>query len=173
MNCLLASQPVGLPMDFSFTEQNLSSGFFDRSGPYSSGEFDIHEEPERFILSLAGYAFMSDQELGLDTSIECTGTKRTITLAEDVSGTTRKLQLDQKPFVKQQTVVCRGTTCFRTTDYLNVVRFSWTTDTRPSEADHLRLAHERASRASPNYWDTRAPRASPTSAAVLPLVVGG
>lgn len=29
---------------------------FDRSGPYSPREFDIHEEPERFIISLAGYA---------------------------------------------------------------------------------------------------------------------
>jgi hypothetical protein len=46
----------------------------DRPGPYSSGEFDIHEEPEKFILSLAGYAFMSDQELGLDTFIDRRGT---------------------------------------------------------------------------------------------------
>ena len=116
---------------------------FDRSGPYSSGEFDIHEEPERFILSLAGYVFMSDQELGLDTFIDCRGTKRTITFTNDVGGKRRKLQLDQEPFVKQRAVVCRGTTCFRTTDHNNVVKFSWTSDKRPPEADHLRLAYER------------------------------
>lgn len=35
--------------------------------PYSSGEFDIHEEPERFIKVVTGYANMSDAEFGLDT----------------------------------------------------------------------------------------------------------
>ena len=43
---------------------------FDRSGCYSSGEFDIHKEPERFIRAIAGYAIMSDQELGLDIFVE-------------------------------------------------------------------------------------------------------
>lgn len=33
---------------------------FDRSGPYNSEKFDIHNEPERFVKVLAGYALMSD-----------------------------------------------------------------------------------------------------------------
>ena len=60
-----------------------------------------------------------------------------------MSGKRRKLQLDEEPFVKQRAVVCRGTAVFRTTDHNNVVKFSWTSDKRPLEADHLRLAYEK------------------------------
>lgn len=112
MRDLFTSQPTRrFAHGFFLHETTMELWVFDRSGPYSSGEFDIHEEPEKFILSLAGYAFMSDEELGLDTFTDCRGTKRTITLASDVSGRKRKLQLDQEPFVKQRAVVCRGTTC--------------------------------------------------------------
>ena len=43
---------------------------FDRSGPYSCEKFDIHEDPERFIRVMAGYALMSDEELGMNTHIK-------------------------------------------------------------------------------------------------------
>ena len=115
---------------------------FDRSGPYSSGEFDIHEEPEKFIRAIAGYAMMDDEELGLDTFIKRDDTGRIITISTDATGKENRMQLDEAPFVKQRAVVCRGTTCFRTGDQANVVKFSWTSDKRPPEADHLRLALE-------------------------------
>ncbi|KAF3768265.1 hypothetical protein M406DRAFT_251224, partial [Cryphonectria parasitica EP155] len=144
MRDLFTSQPTRrFAHGFFLHGTKMELWVFDRSGPYSSGEFDIHEEPDKFILSLAGYAFMSDEELGLDTFTNCRGSKRTITLTSDVHGKKRKLQLDQEPFVKQRAVVCRGTTCFRTTDHNNVVKFSWTSNKRPPEADHLRLAYEK------------------------------
>lgn len=46
---------------------------FDRSGAFSSGEFDIHQEPEQFIQAIVGYSMMSHDELGLDTSWSETG----------------------------------------------------------------------------------------------------
>ena len=115
---------------------------FDRSGPYSSGEFDIHEEPEKFIRAIAGYAMM-DEELGLDTFTELDDIGRFITISSDATGKENRMQLDEAPFVKQHAVVCRGTTCFRSSDQANVVKFSWTSDKRPPEADHLRLAREK------------------------------
>lgn len=116
---------------------------FDRSGPYSSGEFDIHEQPERFIRAIAGYALMDDEELGLDTYTELDKQGRFITISEDATGNENRMQLDEMPFVKQRAVVCRGTTCFRSTDKSSVVKFSWTSDKRPPEANHLRLAQEK------------------------------
>lgn len=116
---------------------------FDRSGPYSSGEFDIHEEPEKFIRAIAGYAMMNDEELGLDTFTEQDDKGRFITITKDATGNENRMQLDEAPFVKQRAVVCRGTTCFRSSDQANVVKFSWTSDKRPPEADHLRLAREK------------------------------
>ena len=116
---------------------------FDRSGPYSSGEFDIHEEPEKFIRALAGYAMMDDEELGLDTFTDLNDKGRLITITTDATGKETGMQLDEAPFVKQRAVVCRGTTCFRSSDQSSVVKFSWTSDKRPPETDHLRLAQEK------------------------------
>ena len=116
---------------------------FDRSGPYSSGEFDIHEEPEKFIRALAGYAMMDDEELGLDTFTEQDDIGRFITISKDATGKENRMQLEEGPLVKQRAVVYRGTTCFRSSDQANVVKFSWTSDKRPPEADHLRLAREK------------------------------
>ncbi len=116
---------------------------FDRSGPYSSGEFDIHEEPEKFIRAIAGYVMMDDEELGLDTFTEQDDRGRLITISKDATGKENRMQLYEAPFVKQRAVVCRGTTCFRSSDQANVVKFSWTSDKRPPEADHLRLAREK------------------------------
>lgn len=59
---------------------------FDRSGSYSSGEFDIHQELGRFIKAILGYANMSDAELGLDTYIEEQGTNQSITIRSDLTG---------------------------------------------------------------------------------------
>lgn len=116
---------------------------FDRSGPYSSGEFDIHEEPEKFIRAIAGYAMMDAKELGLDILTELDSKGRFITISKDATGKENRLQLDEESFVKHRPVVCRGTTCFRSSDHANVIKFSWTSDKRPPQADHLRLAREK------------------------------
>ncbi|MCJ1387127.1 hypothetical protein MMC17_010256 [Xylographa soralifera] len=113
---------------------------FDRSGPYSSGEFDIHEEPEQFIQAITGYAMMSDEELGLDTFVERNRGDLFITITEDATGKEKRLQLERDPIAIQRAIVCRGTSCYRTEDSENVAKFSWTSHKRPSEADLLRLA---------------------------------
>ena len=116
---------------------------FDRSGPYSSGEFDIHNEPMKFIKTITGYANMSDEELGLDTYIEQDGTDRVITIRADAPRRGNRLRLEMLPFVKQRAIVCRGTTCFRTSDQEKVLKFSWTSDQRPCESELLRLAQKK------------------------------
>lgn len=120
----------------------------DRSGPYSSGDFDIHKEPVHFIRAIAGYAMMSDEELGLDTFVRRDGVDRLITITEDVSGKERRFQLESDLIAYQQAIVCRGTSCFRarissSEDTRYVVKFSWTSNQRRPEADLLRLARER------------------------------
>lgn len=116
---------------------------FDRSGPYSSGEFDIHEEPEQFIRAVAGYAMMSDEELGLDTFVERNGGDLFITITEDATGKEKRFRLECAPLVVQRAIVCRGTTCHRTKDLEDIAKFSWTSAKRPPEADLLRLAHQK------------------------------
>ena len=116
---------------------------FDRSGPYSSGSFDIHEKPKQFIQAIAGYAMMDDEELGLDTFVKRDGEDQFISIIEDVTWKEKRLHLERDPIVIQRAIVCRGTSCYRCKDLRHVIKFSWTSDKRPPEADHLRLAREK------------------------------
>lgn len=64
---------------------------FNYSRPYSSGEFSIYKEPKQFIRTLAGYAIISNKELGLDIFVESDGNNRFITVTEDVTRNDRRL----------------------------------------------------------------------------------
>lgn len=120
---------------------------FDRSGPYSSGPFDIHDEPEKFARALVGYATMSDDDMGLDTFVErdmecAKQLERHITL-DNMSGGGGEMRIRlTKPMVYQRAIVCHGTTCYETEDG-HVAKFSWASDKRKLEVEHLRLAEER------------------------------
>jgi hypothetical protein len=114
---------------------------FDRSGPYNSEKFDIHKEPERFVKVLAGYAMMSDAELGLNTFIKRDGNDKYI-VTRDV-----RISLEDKPIASTKAIVCRGTTCYRgkrpgSTDWEYVVKFAWPSDKRQREGELLKLAKE-------------------------------
>ena len=133
---------------FSLFGTTMELWVFDRSGPYSSGEFDIRKEPEQFIRAIAGYTMMSDEELGLDTFVERDGEARFITITEDMTRKERRLQLESDLIAYQRAIVCRGTSCFRASipsskDPRYVVKFSWTSDMRQPEVDLLRLARKR------------------------------
>ncbi len=115
---------------------------FDRSGPYSSEKFDIHKEPERFVTVIAGYALMTDAELGLNTFIKRDGNGKYI-VAQDV-----RIYLEDEPIASQKAIVCRGTTCYRgrrrdSTTWEYVVKFAWPSDKRQREGRLLKLAKER------------------------------
>jgi hypothetical protein len=75
---------------------------FDRSGSYSSANSDIYTEPERFIRVIAGYAPMTDAELGLNTFIKRNGTGKYI-VARNVR------IFGDWPIVSAKVIVCRGT----------------------------------------------------------------
>jgi Fungal protein kinase len=73
---LFRSQPDWrFVLGFTICGSTMRLWVFNRSGPYSSEKFDIHKEPERFIQVIAGYALMTDAELGLNTFIRRDGDK--------------------------------------------------------------------------------------------------
>ncbi|KAI9834629.1 MAG: hypothetical protein M1826_000031 [Phylliscum demangeonii] len=130
---------------FVMCGSKLDLWVFDRAGPYSSGAFDIHDEPERFIRVMAGYAMMSDEELGLDTQVEREGEKLFAAITDDATKARIRLQIEPTPIATQLAIVCRGTTCFVSTDRKRVVKFSWTTAARSHEATLLELARKNGS----------------------------
>ncbi|KJZ68814.1 hypothetical protein HIM_11788 [Hirsutella minnesotensis 3608] len=125
---------------FTIKATTMELWIYDRSGAYSSGEFDIHREPEKLARALVAYATMDDNAMGLDMSIEWKNSHRYITV-EDINGDKKRMELNGL-LVRQRAVVCRGTTCFSTRQ--GVAKFSWRSDKRqPSEVRHLKLAQEK------------------------------
>ncbi|KAK3331428.1 serine/threonine-protein kinase Sgk2 [Apodospora peruviana] len=122
---------------FSFCASKMELWVFDRSGAYSSGSFDIHDEPDKLARALIGYATMDDDLMGLDTFVEREDGHLYVTL-DDASGKETRLRLD-KAMIRQKAIVCRGTTCYETQDG-HVAKFSWVSDKRKLEVEQLKLA---------------------------------
>jgi hypothetical protein len=121
---------------------------FDRSGPYSCEKFDLRVDPDRFIKVIAGYAMMSDEELGLDTYIKKDKNSKYIMFKGEGMTEEEMLYLEDKPIALQHAIICRGTTCYRAKrsgakDWEFVVKFSWRSDKRRAEGELLQLAKER------------------------------
>ncbi|KAL7894584.1 hypothetical protein HDV64DRAFT_260220 [Trichoderma sp. TUCIM 5745] len=112
---------------------------FDRSGPYSSGGFDIHREPKKLAQALVAYATIEAEAMGLDLIIERTGNQRLISVA-DAEGNDKSVEL-KTLLVRPRAIVCRGTTCFSTEQ--GVAKFSWRSDKQSSEVEHLKLAQSK------------------------------
>ncbi|TWU79100.1 hypothetical protein ED733_008727 [Metarhizium rileyi] len=125
---------------FSLCASTMELWVFDRSGPYSSGPFNIHHEPDKLARALVGYATMDENATGLDMFIKRENEYRHITL-DDLSGNKIRVRLD-KAIVRQQAIVCRGTTCYKTQNN-QVAKFSWVSDKRKLEAEQLKLAEQR------------------------------
>ncbi|EGX92351.1 serine/threonine-protein kinase Sgk2 [Cordyceps militaris CM01] len=125
---------------FTLCADEMELWVFDRSGPYSSGRFNIHKKPDNFARAIIGYATMDNDAMGLDIFTEREGVHR-YTTVDDVSGNEKRLRLD-KAMVRQRAIVCRGTTCYRTEDG-NVAKFSWASDKRKLEVEQLKLAELR------------------------------
>ncbi|KJZ70353.1 hypothetical protein HIM_10244 [Hirsutella minnesotensis 3608] len=133
---------------FTICGREMEVWVFDRSGCYSPGAFNIHENPERFVQVIAGYTMMSDEELGLDTFTEQDDDGPSIHIEQDEASGKKRLRLESQAFTRQRAIVCRGTSCYLTKppnseDWSYVAKFSWTSDRRKPEADLLRLAQQR------------------------------
>lgn len=118
---------------------------FDRSGPYSSGIFDIRDEPEKFGRALVGYATMDQAALGLDIFIESQQDSPQVTLdnADTGKDSNKELCIQLTDLlVKRNAIVGRGTTCYKSRNG-QVAKFSWASAKRKLEVDQLKQARER------------------------------
>jgi hypothetical protein len=122
---------------FSLGASKMELWVFDRSGAYSSGSFDIHDEPDQFARALVGYTTMDDDAMGLDTFVERQDGHRYVTL-DDTNGKETRVRLD-RAMVRQAAIVCRGTTCYETQNS-HVAKFSWASDKRELEVEQLNRA---------------------------------
>ena len=132
---VFASQPTRRFLHgFFIRGSQMELWIFDRSGPYSSKWFDIHQQPSRFIKIMAGYSLMSDDDLGLNTHLKEDKLDRYI-LFKGEAKTEDHLYLEDEPMASQRAIVCRGTTCYRakrehSEQWEFVVKFAWRSDKR-------------------------------------------
>jgi Fungal protein kinase len=111
---VFASQPTRrFVHGFILQATKMQPWVFDRSGPFPSQEFDIHNHPEWFVRVMVGYLMMSEAELGFDTFIERRGSKQFINTKAARTRRKRGLELKTEPITFQRAIVCRGTGCFR------------------------------------------------------------
>ncbi|ODA84209.1 hypothetical protein RJ55_02727 [Drechmeria coniospora] len=112
---------------FTLCASTMELWVFDRSGPYSSGPFDIHDKPEIFARAIVGYATMDDNAIGLDTFIKREDGYRHVIL-DDTGSSSNEMRIRLgMPIVRQKAIVCRGTTCCEA-ENSNVAKFSWASD---------------------------------------------
>ncbi|KAI1262889.1 serine/threonine-protein kinase Sgk2 [Xylariaceae sp. FL1019] len=130
---------------FTLCASMMELWVFDRSGAYSSGPFDIHDNPDTFARALVGYATMDEDAMGLDMFIEREDKHYYVTLNDvvdtETAGKENRIKL-VRPIVRQKAIVCRGTTCYETHDG-GVAKFSWASDKRKLEVEQLKLAQDR------------------------------
>ncbi|KAH0499656.1 hypothetical protein TgHK011_006833 [Trichoderma gracile] len=132
---------------FTICGSRLEPWVFDRSGCYSPGAFDIHQQPERFIRVMVGYIKMSEDDLGLDTFIQQEGQSRFIETVGP-EGEKKKICLSPAILDHRPTIVSRATSCFLgkladSNNYDHVVKFSWPHIYQRNEVEMLQLAQER------------------------------
>ncbi|KAI0855673.1 serine/threonine-protein kinase Sgk2 [Xylaria cubensis] len=115
---------------FLLCSSTMELWIFDRSGLYSSGEFNIVENPDLFARASIGYATMDNNALGRDVFIKQAqeiGKYRQVILYDANSSTdettTTTIGLAE-PLISQNAIVSRGTTCFKT-DNNQVAKFAW------------------------------------------------
>ncbi|OCK78451.1 hypothetical protein K432DRAFT_427264 [Lepidopterella palustris CBS 459.81] len=116
---------------------------FDRLGVVGSTPFDINKDGKMFVSVILGYLWMSEEELGLDSTIVGDG-RRYTSIPRD--GQTERLCLEG--LIKQQrSVAGRATTCWKgfaedMPDQRLVIKDSWEYEERLEEGLLLKEATE-------------------------------
>jgi len=115
---------------------------FDRLGAIASSAFDINQDGLRFVSTVLGYLWLTDEQLGFDPTITSEGAQRFITITK--GATTERLVIDEV-INRYPAINGRGTICWKVHPVGNesqtfVVKDSWQYPERDEEGEYLREA---------------------------------
>ncbi|KAL2171516.1 hypothetical protein VTG60DRAFT_2684 [Thermothelomyces hinnuleus] len=114
---------------------------FDRVGGIASDQFDINKDGLRFVFTILGFLWMSEEQLGFDPTITTANGQRFIEIERE--GKTERLVVDRL-MKRTRCIVGRATTCWkahREDPYAQfVVKDSWQYLERDEEGELLREA---------------------------------
>ena len=123
-------------LGFTLCGSRMRLWHFDRSGSSGSSSFDVNQDGLTFTRVMLGFHLMTDEQLGLDPTIQGPEGKRYVEITRD--GHVERLMLT-KQIIKQAAIVSRATTCwraYRDTDKTKkplIVKDSWQYEERPEE----------------------------------------
>ncbi|KAG6059784.1 hypothetical protein E4U32_003819 [Claviceps aff. humidiphila group G2b] len=126
-------------LGFTLCGPDMRVWLFDRLGGIASEQIDIHTEPIQFIKVMLGFLWMSEEDLGFDSSIE--GSEETRYLKIEKNGSKKCILLDQER-KRMPCIVGRGTTCWKAHDKddpatVLVMKDSWQEVKRDQEGEML------------------------------------
>ncbi|SZF02222.1 unnamed protein product [Blumeria hordei] len=110
---------------FCLFDKEIEFWLIDRTGAYSSGFISIENDEQVLVRAICSYLLMSDEELGLDTTIRHVDRRSVITICDDESGQTREIEIDSYPMVSQEELISSGTTCYRSIDDKLLIKYAW------------------------------------------------
>ncbi|WVN87097.1 uncharacterized protein L203_102273 [Cryptococcus depauperatus CBS 7841] len=118
---------------------------FDRLGGIASEQFDINKEGKRFVSTILGFLWMSEDDLGFDPTIITCGDKRYIDIERN--GQEERIII-KKTMSRARCVVGRATTCWEAYAEKDpkkplVIKDSWQYPERDHEGELLREAMEK------------------------------
>ncbi|CAD6502791.1 BgTH12-05381 [Blumeria graminis f. sp. triticale] len=127
---------------FCLHEKHVEFWIIDRAGAYSSGQIDVMKDQEKLVRGLASYMLMSDEELGLDPVTSYDDANRCFMTILDKNKAPEKLEVFAKPLARPETIVSRGSTCFKTIDNEYLIKFSWGSGAKENEIQFLNRAKQ-------------------------------
>ncbi|CAD6499703.1 BgTH12-03811 [Blumeria graminis f. sp. triticale] len=138
---IFCSQPLRRFLHgFCLYETDLELWLFDRSGAYSTGIISIRDSQEYLVRAISSYLLMSKNELGFDQTIKEKNGVYFVQIKKEGSKSSKKYKINPVPIIRPKTLVNRGTTCFETTDELNIIKCSWSRDPGAAEVKLLKEA---------------------------------
>ncbi|KAL9019595.1 MAG: hypothetical protein Q9185_003137 [Variospora sp. 1 TL-2023] len=142
-------------LGFTLCGSRMRLWHFDRSGACGSSSFDINQDGLAFTRALLGYYLMTDEQLGLDPTVQGPEGKRYVEITR--GGQVERLILT-KSVKKQAAIVARGTTCwsaYRDTDKTKkplIVKDSWQYKERPEEGQFIKEATDKGVQNIARYY---------------------
>ncbi|KAG6022452.1 hypothetical protein E4U19_005016 [Claviceps sp. Clav32 group G5] len=126
-------------LGFTLCGSYMRVWLFDRLGGIASEQIDIHTEPIQFIKVMLGFLWMSEEDVGFDSSIE--GSEDTRHLTIEKNGSKKCIILDEERR-RMPCIVGRGTTCWKAHDEddpatILVMKESWQEVKRDQEGEML------------------------------------
>ncbi|WVO17644.1 hypothetical protein L204_105341 [Cryptococcus depauperatus] len=117
---------------------------FDRLGGIASDRFDINKEGKRFVSTILGFLWMSEDDLGFDPTIITCGDKRYIDIERN--GQEERIII-KRTMNRARCVVGRATTCWKAYAEKDpekplVIKDSWQDSKRNHEGELLQEATE-------------------------------